>query len=130
MKCKAFIFILIVILYSCTSDTDSNSNTELTGNWKLTEVLSDPGDGSGTFKTVESNKIITFKSDGTITSNGSICRMTLDADNPKTGTYSTSDLIIKPSDCNGFEYNFEHNKDILIINYPCDEPCRAKYRKQ
>ena len=91
MKIIAFIFITLGILNSCNNDDDSNRSTELIGNWKLIEVLVDPGDGSGTFSTVESSKIITFQNDGIITSNGTICDMSLEANNPTSGTYSTSD---------------------------------------
>lgn len=69
---KKLIFTLIIagILFSCNNDDDSNLNTDLIGNWQLIEVLSDPGDGSGTFSSVESDKTITFKSGGIIASNG------------------------------------------------------------
>ena len=124
--------ITVGILFACNNDDDSNSNTELAGNWKLIEVLLDPGDGSGTFSSVESEKTITFESGGIITSNGNLCDMSINSDNQTSGTYSNSESTFNSSDCNNPDYNFtfEQNESILIINYPCIEPCQAKYIKE
>ena len=131
MKKIVFTLFTVGILFSCNKDDDSNSNTELIGNWKLIEVLADPGDGSGTFFSVESEKTITFVSDGTITSNGNLCDMSIKSDIQTSGTYSNSESTFNSSDCNNPDYNFtfEQNGNILIINYPCFEPCQAKYIK-
>ncbi|MGB0879431.1 MAG: hypothetical protein ACPGTO_02575 [Polaribacter sp.] len=130
MRKIIFILITVGILFSCTNGNDSNK--ELIGNWKLIEILADPGDGSGTFSSVQSNKIITFESSGIITSNGNLCDMTLNSDNQTSGTYSDSESTFNSSDCNNPSYNFsfEQNENILIVNYPCIEPCQAKYIKQ
>ena len=132
MKNLIFTLIAVGILFSCNNDDDSNSNTELIGNWKLIEVLADPGDGSGSFYSVESEKIITFKSGGIITSNGNLCDMAINSDNQTSGTYSNSESTFNSSDCNNIDYNytFEQNGDILILNYRCIEPCLAKYKKK
>ena len=132
MKKLIFSLITVGILFSCNNDDDSNSNTELIGNWKLIEVLLDPGDGSGTFSSVESEKTITFESGGIITSNGNLCDMSINSDNQTSGTYSNSESTFNSADCNNPDYNFtfEQNESILIINYPCIEPCQAKYIKE
>ena len=132
MKKLIGILITVGILFSCNNDDDSNSNTELTGNWKLIEVLLDPGDGSGTFSSIESEKIITFESGGIITSNGNLCDMSINSDNQTSGTYSNSESTFNSADCNNPDYNFtfEQNESILIINYPCIEPYQAKYIKE
>ncbi|MBO3097044.1 lipocalin family protein [Gelidibacter pelagius] len=131
---KKLIFTLITagILFSCNNDDDSNPNTDLIGNWQLIEVLSDPGDGSGTFTSVESDKTITFKSGGIIASNGNLCDMGINSGNPTSGTYSTSKWTFNSPDCDNPEYDFtfEQNGNILIINYPCIEPCKVKYKKK
>lgn len=131
MKKIVFIFIASGIIISCNND-DSVTNTELIGNWKLIEVLADPGDGSGIFSRVESEKIITFESNETITSNGQICDMSIEIGNPTFGTYSISNSTFNSSDCVNPDYNytFEQIGNILIINYPCIEPCQAKYKKE
>ena len=132
MKKIFFILLTVGILYSCDKDDESNLNTELIGNWKLIEVLADPGDGSGTFNSVLSDKIITFENDGTITSNGNLCDMSINSDNQTSGTYSNSELTFNSADCSNpnYDFTFEQNGNILIINYPCIEPCQAKYIKE
>ena len=133
MKKLVFTLAAVGILFSCNNDDDLDSETELVGNWKLIEILADPGDGSGTFSSVESEKIITFKNDGTITSNGNLCDMSISSDNQTSGIYNNfSESTFNSSDCNNPDYNFtfEQNGNILIINYPCIEPCKAKYKKE
>lgn len=132
MKKLIFLLSAIAILSSCSSDDDSVSNTELVGEWKLIEILADPGDGSGTFSSVESNKTIRFHQDGSITSNGTLCTMSPETTNPTTGTYSLADSTFIPSDCHNpnYEYQFRHDGNTLIIIYPCIEPCLEKYRKK
>lgn len=53
---KILLSIIIILALSCCSTTDDDKDRELVGEWKLIEILSDPGDGSGTFKTVNSEK--------------------------------------------------------------------------
>ena len=102
------------------------------GNWKLKEVLADPGDGSGTFLPVQSNKRITFEANGVITSNGSLCDMSTAADAPTSGTYSNTNFTFNSTDCSdpNYNYSFEQTGTVLIITYPCFEPCKAKYVKE
>jgi hypothetical protein len=103
----------------------------LIGKWKLIEVLADPGDGSGIFHTVSSDKVIEFKPDGTVVSNGSICYMSIESNSSSSGTYSLPDSTINSSDCQNspFKIKFSKENAKLIIRYPCDEACIAKYIK-
>ena len=126
--------ILIVLfsvgmVFACVKK--DNINSDLIGNWRLIEVLADPGDGSGTFHSVSSSKTIEFHSDGTVTSNGSICDMSTDSDTPSTGTYSLSDSTINSGNCvnSDIKIRFTMTGSSLIINYPCDEACKAGYFK-
>jgi len=132
MKKAFFILITIGILFSCNKDEAVDSNTALIGNWKLIAVLADPGDGSGTFYSVESEKIITFESGEAITSNGNLCDMSINLDNQSSGTYSIAESSFNSSDCINpdYKYTFEQSGNILIINYPCFEPCQTKYIKE
>lgn len=126
MKKILFTLFTIGILFSCNDD-DSNTKTELIGNWKLIEVVNDIGDGKGIFSSVESDKIITFKNDGKLTSNGDLCTPSIDSNNQSSGTYSKSESSFNSSDCS---FTFEKNEDILIIHYLCRESCSAKYMKE
>lgn len=130
MKNLPFILFTILLLISCNSDS-SDSEITLIGDWKLVEVLADPGDGSGTFLPVESNKRITFGTNGILTSNGNLCDMSITTDAPTVGMYSSSEFTFTSFDCEnaGYSYAFEQTDNILIITYLCFEPCKAKYIK-
>ncbi|GHC57302.1 hypothetical protein [Ulvibacter litoralis] len=124
---------LFAFLFSCNSNDDATSSeTELIGTWKLVENYADPGDGSGDFETVDSNKTIQFHSDGSITSNGSLCDMSIQSTTPTSGTYSSTDFTINSEDCtnsSGFNITYTMNNSFLTISYPCIESCLSKYVK-
>jgi len=137
MKRLLFIIFTLLVIFSCSSDNDA-VNTELTGTWKLTEVNNDPGDGSGKFIKIKTDKVLVFKTDKTITSNGSLCQNYIESDSPSSGTYelnkdSNFSGIIKSSEC---EYEmvisirFEIKGSTLYVYYPCIEGCAAKYKKE
>lgn len=123
-----FLLMLSVVLVSCKKEEDP----ALVNKWHLIEQLADPGDGSGTFQPVSSNKTVEFFEDGTITSNGSLCGMSSEVGSGSSGTYSTADSTITVDNC-GFDppnpMTFEMQGENLIINYPCIEPCREKYEQ-
>jgi hypothetical protein len=116
---------------ACESNSELALDTELVGEWKLIEIYSDPGDGSGSFAPVNSQKTITFDENGNITSNGSLCDLSIASDSPSSGVYSLSNSTFTTQDC-GFDgaiYNFEKVLNVLIISFPCIEGCSAKYVK-
>ena len=116
----------LVILSAC----DKHDRSELEGEWQLIEVLADPGDGSGTFQAVSSNKIIEFNSNGTLTSNGDLCTMTSSSGSATSGTYELVDSTITAGCVNaGMPITFKHVGNELIVNYPCFEACQHKYKK-
>ena len=139
MKKLILLFAALVVLFSCGKDKEEQNssiqtkpaNFELIGNWKLIEILQHPGIGEAQFYPVESEKIITFNSDGTITSNGDLCSMTTSADSPTSGTFIGMENKFNSNDCNNPNYFFTyiHHNTILIVNYPCFEPCQAKFQK-
>ncbi len=131
MKKFVLLTLFTLLIVSCENNP-ANTGTELVGKWKLVEILTDPGDGSGTFHPVKSNKTVEFHSDGTITSNGSLCVVSVQADNPSAGTYSLTDSTIISEGCmNDFplKTHFRQQGSVLIISYLCIEPCREKYVK-
>jgi len=131
MKKIIILFGILLTVFSCDKSDDKQIDTDLIGKWALIEVLADPGDGSGTFHPVQSNKIVEFHTDGTITSNGTICDMSIEANETTSGTYSLVDSTISPADCNyPMKIKFEHSGSLLILYYPCFEPCRIKYEKR
>lgn len=129
--------LLLVLLFGffigCSGDDDEQrtESSPLIGTWKLTELLSDPGDGSGTFSQVDSERTIIFAADGSFVCNGNICTMSPDTDVPTAGTFSIADGVLMPDECSAsdHEYPFELEGAALIIIYPCIEPCQAKYER-
>lgn len=128
MKNSILFFTIISLLFSCNKDISKVTNG-LAGKWKLNEILMDPGDGSGTFSTVNSNKIIEFDNNGNVSSNGSLCDMSIETNISSTGTYSETDSTLKSDNCQSSTIRYELNHNILIIIYPCFESCKAKYIK-
>ena len=124
---QVFLFslgVLVLTINSCEEDEEP----ELVNRWKLIEILADPGDGSGQFEPVESDKTIEFFADGTYSSNSSLCYMNSPVDTTTTGTYSSIDSTISAY-CGIAPtlLNYEMVGANLVINYPCFEACREKY---
>lgn len=110
---------------------NKKAENSLVGTWRQTEMLVDPGDGSGVFMEVSSHKTISFYNDGTLISNGSLCDMSVTTDMPTNGNYSATENYFISSVCGspGQKYHFEKNDTSLTITYPCIEPCLTKYKK-
>ncbi|WP_146169747.1 lipocalin-like domain-containing protein [Kordia periserrulae] len=137
MKKILCLFVATSFLFSCASDdnTETPEEVSLIGNWKLIERLVDPGDGSGTFIAITSDKTVTFNSNGEVTSNYSLCNMLLVADQEAgTGTYSADTGVLNVTNCDfdlPFPVNFEISTEgKLLIHYPCIEGCSEKYEKE
>ncbi len=128
MKTKILtISIIAMTLISCYKGKDEELT--MSGTWKLTEVLADPGDGSGTFNPVNSNKTLTFNSNGMVTSNGEICSMSVESNKSSTGTFTETNFTIQSSYCPDITIGFKVIGNELILTYPCIEPCRLKFIK-
>jgi hypothetical protein len=128
MKKSIVVLIFLGFLLSCNKKTDPISSS-IVGTWKLIEVLADPGDGSGTFQSVNSTKTIIFDANGNVSSNGSMCYMSTGTNTGSTGTYSDAQATINSIKCQNLTINYELNNTTLILIYPCIEPCKAKYIK-
>ena len=137
MKNPIFI-LLALLLINCTSDDAKPKidNPELLGKWRVIEQLADPGDGSGTFQPISSNRTVEFFSNGTVTASGTLCFMGTE-NNSGSGTFvldSESGLNegeITPNDCNPdfYRISFEIESSNLILWYPCIEGCGEKFVK-
>ena len=129
MKRKTILIFIAVVLASCEYKDLRTSVSVLIGKWKLIETLVDPGDGSGTFTNVSSNKMISFYSDSIFYSNGSMCQMSINSDHSTEGTYSPKQKTITPVGCASSELpiHYEIKDEYLIVYYRCDEGCAEKY---
>lgn len=128
MKRILIFFSFTYILLSCSNDDDTKANVQLIGNWKLIEILSDPGDGTGTFVPVQSNKKIEFKTDGIITTNLSLCDPYSD-ELINSGTYSNNTITTNCENPNIASINFEIQGQFLILNYISVEGYSQKFKK-
>lgn len=126
MKKSILLLTILGSLFSCHKNEEELAPASLAGTWKLTEVLADIGDGKGTFQPVSSSKEIVFVSDGKLTSNGSICDMSVESNSSTTTTYSEATHTI---DCQNRPVQYELNGNTLILTYFCIEGCQAKYTK-
>ena len=117
--------LLVSYFSSCKKDDGSISLNK----WKLIEQYSDPGDGSGEFNPVESNKTLEFFSNGTVVSNGSLCNMSIETDGQSTATFTDSTLITQDCELDNFAVYYQILDDNMILWYPCIEGCAQKYQK-
>lgn len=126
---RAILFssLLLLTLTACKKDQLS-----IIGTWELVEVYNDPGDGSGDFTAVESDKTIEFKTNGTVISNGSLCMPSTESNNPMEGTYNDTNKTIDSDQCTDqpLAIRYEITDGYLIISYPCIEACKAKFKKK
>lgn len=129
IKKKMKVLYQSLIIMACGVMACSKSSTVLS-QWVLKEQLFDPGNGSGQFQKVNSNKTIEFRSDHTIFSNGSLCSMDTESKNSSIGNYSMQDSTITPTSCNmGGALRFSMQDTAVYIYYPCIEPCILKYSR-
>lgn len=122
------------LLISCGKSDDVNIDSPVIGKWQLKELYIDPVDGSGEFAEVESDKTIEFFSNGTVTSNGSICKVSADTNVPTSGTFSISSFTIDAPGCYNGEIPFmviffRLEGEFLRINKPCMEGCAEIYSR-
>ncbi len=125
MKISFAIIVILSFLASCKK----NDRGSVTGTWELKEVLMDPGNGSGVFNVVSSDKNLVFHTNGNVNSNGIICDMSIESNTSTSGTYSENDSTIISTTCPNLILKYEVSGDTLILIYPCIEACKAKYMK-
>jgi hypothetical protein len=134
VKSSAF-FIMFCVLFlfnSCSKCDDVIiEGSEIIGKWKLTQILIDPGDGSGEFVDyIGDTRTVEFRSNGIIFSNYSLCTPTLDLLN-SISHFSIDTKTIIPDNCYNGEFVIHYQKegDNLVLYYPCDESCLFKFEK-
>ena len=134
MKSIYYLILPFLLMFMLGCEKDQTEATDIMGEWKLVEekigsaiIIGEPT----VFEPVQSNKTITFYSNGTFSSNGDMCFMTNQASSQNTGLYYESLLSIEPNGCqsaaasSGIKYQLD--ADTLIISYQCFEACQQKY---
>lgn len=135
------ILIVTGIIFSCSKDNDDQNFTtpNLIGKWKLIETFEDPGDGSGIYKSIDSEKTIEFFNNGTFTINGPLCGLSTSVGENITGkvgnsSYSENKILISNEECDPNNPTVEYgivfkNSDLIIYYSACIEGCSHKYKK-
>ncbi len=128
---RYFLFLLLLTSSFACSDDEFVDNTSLIGTWELIEQYADPGDGSGDYEPIESDRTITFNEDSTFDSNGTMCSMTGETTASASGDFSEADGTLSPQGCSfsGFGITFELLDGYLYLYYPCIEGCGQKFEK-
>jgi hypothetical protein len=123
---------LIILICSLVIGCNKNSDADLTGEWKLIEQLIDPGDGSGTYVEMESDKTIVFKSNGEFTCNGDICTINGESEISSYGIVNADKNTITGTGCMSealFDIGYSFEEGNLILTFPCFESCFQKFEK-
>lgn len=127
--------ILILSGLLCLSCADENEIIEgpLTpvGTWKISEVLADPGDGSGTFQPTDSQQTIAIHEDGRFTANFTFCYEDSFSQLQYTGTVDYENNLLISDHCENRSFTFQYLDldDAFFIILPCIEPCMEKYER-
>ncbi len=125
-----FTILLALLVLSCNKNKHSTQTPDDLGTWRLTAIYLDPGDGSGSYQSVSSQKKLKFDA-GLVLSNGQICDMSTDASSSSSANYQLSDsTIIGCSQYMLGDLRFSITVDTLLVYYPCIEACIAKYIRQ
>ncbi len=123
----------VIAICSGFSACNTEKEEALLSKWHLIEQLMDPGDGSGMFQPVSSDKTVSFFEDGSVSSeHGSICIGEVwSGGNSSSGTYSEATMTIDVDNCTGGHVPLSYQMDggFLILNYACIEACREKYEQ-
>ena len=114
-----FLFSSLLLISCSKSETD----TILTGKWRLSETLADPGDGRGKWENAKSNKMyLIFNTDGTLSGSESA--------GYKSYTVLDSvkiEFILKNDSKTISAYKISGNS--LLITPPCFEACGSRFIK-
>lgn len=136
---KLSIFLFLFILYGCSEEVNPCDNPEfdctasVESHWELIEVLADPGNGSGSFNEVSSERNIIFLTDNTFISEGLLCNPDLTNTEIHTGNirYGDSENTLEFEACDNTidQVRFVIEGDELLVYFQCIEACIHKYKR-
>ena len=135
---RNWLFLLLPLLFllfalRCSSVSEEDSGKELEGMWRLNGYTIDPGDGSGMFKEVESDKLIYFYSDRSFIANTKMCFAQDERANITEGKYDPVAGILQARGCNGKEFNqlnYSIEGEYLYVYYVCREGCVERFQRE
>ncbi len=139
---KLAILITFLFIYGCAEDLDPCENPEfncsasVASHWELIEIYADPGNGGGSFNEVDSERTITFLTNDTFISNGSLCTMDRLSTEIVKGTVNYGDsedqLLFNPCqepNISISSVDFQINGDEMLVYFQCIEACIQKYKR-
>lgn len=142
MTKKLFFYLTVtMIIFSCSKSDDNQNviNSDFIGKWKLTETLQDPGDGSGVYERIDSEKTIEFFNNGTFSINGPLCGLSTSVGENIMGqvrisNYSNNNILFSNEKCSTDNSSTEYivvieDSDLIIYYTACVEGCAQKYQK-
>ena len=125
-----------MIVSSCSKSSGLNTvltepNASLTGQWKLIQTLSDPGDGSGKWHSTDSTGYyIQFNADSSFDNNfinNFVPSVYLNM--IKYSVVNDSMITFIDLAANAYHRYYTIKKDTLTITGGCDEACGSKFKK-
>ncbi|MES2109712.1 MAG: hypothetical protein V4577_13225 [Bacteroidota bacterium] len=128
-KSTLFLVILLAAVFFATCKKDSHTaNTTLTGKWKLTESLADPGDGSGKWRPVPTSAVvyIQFESNGKLEGTAFPEYVSYAIKDSVTLTFTSKDNTLQ-----NYRYAIKNDTISMSPDGPirCFEACGARYVK-
>jgi len=131
MKTLTFVALLIACLFliTCKKDSSAANNDMLTGKWKVTELLSDPGNGSGKWLPVSTKAnydYVTFGTNGNLEGTVFSNYVSYVVKDSITLTFTTKDKVIE-------NYSYKISNGTLVMSPAgpifCFEGCGTKFIK-
>lgn len=121
--------IFAVLAISITS-CDKENNEEVQATYKLIEIYSDPGDGSGEFNPIQSNKRLEILNDNKVrTVNGLLCNFGHEVGQTGSGIIDQEEMTIVGDGCSEIPMTYTLEGDYLILTRLCIEGCAEKYER-
>lgn len=117
------ILLLVIVVFTFLACKKNFQNDGLTGKWKLTEFLADPGSGSGTWHAVDLSKpqYLEFRADGMLIYSPT------DPDNSEQYKVTSDSTMIFSRGSENLTIWYHLSGNILTLNFPCIEGCGLKY---
>jgi len=133
MKYQLPFILLIVLSVGCEKEEPFGDVPFPPPIWELEATLFDPGDGSGVFESVESERRIGFIS-GKVATNGSFCDLTgiVGPETEARFDEVLDKIVVENCDASGEDMllglEVSEDQEILTISLPCEAPCLLRYR--
>ena len=132
MKNILFLALCLFALTACQDDDDGN-RPGARSSWELAFVLADPGNGSGVFTPVDSDRTLDLLDEGSWVANENLCTFGTTDEQASTGVYSLEDGTFTVDDCvttGGSPFSIEVRGDTLDLTYLCIEACAHRYLRR